>query len=55
FARLFHRDSKDGYLKDMPLVMKHLRQACKRYRDLGRLLKLLDELENRAVQVGYSF
>ena len=55
FARLFHRDGKDGYLKDMPLVMKHLRQACKRYRDLGRLLKLLDELENRAVQVGYSF
>ncbi|MBI5922850.1 MAG: phosphotransferase [Betaproteobacteria bacterium] len=55
FARLFHRDGKDGYLKDMPLVAKYLRQACNRYRELGPLLKLLDTLENRAVQVGYSF
>ena len=55
FARLYHRDGKDGYLKDMPLVAKYLRQACDRYRELGPLLKLLDTLENRAVQVGYSF
>ncbi|TRZ64503.1 MAG: aminoglycoside phosphotransferase [Rhodocyclaceae bacterium] len=55
FARLFHRDGKDGYLKDMPLVAKYLRLTCERYRGLGPLLKLLDELENRAVQVGYSF
>jgi len=55
FARLFHRDGKDGYLKDMPLVAKYLRHTCERYRGLGPLRKLLDELENRAVQVGYSF
>ena len=55
FARLCHRDGKDGYLKDMPLVAAYLRKTCNRYRALGPLLKLIDELENRAAQVGYSF
>ncbi len=55
FARLYHRDGKDGYLKDMPLVARHLRKTCERYRELGPLLKLLDQLENHAVQVGYTF
>jgi len=55
FARLYHRDGKDGYLKDMPLVMDYLRKACDRYRPLGPLLKLLDELENRQVQTGLTF
>jgi aminoglycoside/choline kinase family phosphotransferase len=44
FARLYHRDGKDGYLKDMPLVMDYLRAACARYIDLKPLLNLLDEL-----------
>jgi aminoglycoside/choline kinase family phosphotransferase len=55
FARLYHRDGKDGYLKDMPLVMDYLRRACERYIDLKPLLNLLDELEPRATQVGYTF
>jgi N-acetylmuramate 1-kinase len=55
FARLFHRDGKDGYLKDMPLVMQYLRKACERYIELGPLLKLLDELHGSEVQVGYTF
>ena len=55
FARLCHRDGKDGYLKDMPLVMTYLRKACERYSGLGPLLRLLDELENRQATVGYSF
>jgi hypothetical protein len=55
FARLFHRDGKDGYLRDMPLVAKYLRHACGRYRELTPLLRLLDQLENRQVQVGYTF
>lgn len=55
FARLYHRDGKDGYLKDMPLVAKYLRAACERYRELGPLLRLLDQLENRQAQVGYTF
>src|SRR2546429_9622480 len=31
FARLFHRDGKDGYLKEMPRGMRYLRGACARY------------------------
>jgi aminoglycoside/choline kinase family phosphotransferase len=48
FARLYHRDGKDGYLKDMPLVMGYLRRACERYIDLKPLLNLLMELEMQA-------
>lgn len=55
FARLYHRDGKDGYLKDMPLVMDYLRRACERYIELKPLLRLLDTLENRQAQVGYTF
>jgi N-acetylmuramate 1-kinase len=55
FARLYHRDGKDGYLKDMPLVLHYLRTACERYRALGPLLELLDELHDREQQVGYTF
>jgi len=55
FARLFHRDGKDGYLKDMPLVARYLRAACSRYAELAPLLRLLDRLENRQAQVGYTF
>ncbi len=56
FARLYHRDGKEGYLKDMPLVMNYLRKACERYVDLKPLLNLLDELEPQTgKQVGYTF
>jgi len=55
FARLFHRDGKDAYLPCMPRVMRYLRTACARYRELGGLLRLLDELEARPTSVGYTF
>jgi aminoglycoside/choline kinase family phosphotransferase len=55
FARLYHRDGKDGYLKDMPRVATYLRAACERYGELAPLLHLLDRLENRQAQVGYTF
>lgn len=55
FARLYHRDGKDGYLKDLPLVMDYVRRACKRYRDLTPLLRLLDQLDPEPVTVGYTF
>ena len=55
FARLFHRDGKSGYLKDMPLVMRYLRAACERYGELHPLLRLLDELESRPAPTGYTF
>lgn len=55
FARLFHRDGKSGYLKDMPLVMSYLRKACERYVDLHPLLGLLDQLEDRKPQTSHTF
>ena len=55
FARLYYRDGKEGYLKDLPLVMSYLRAACARYIDLKPLLELLDELEPLEKQVGYTF
>ena len=54
FARLHHRDGKAGYLQDMPLVMRYLRSACSRYRELSPLLALLDALEDRAPAVGFT-
>ena len=55
FARLYHRDSKDGYLKDLPRVMDYLRRACERYVDLKPLLHILDTLEKKQPVVGYTF
>ena len=54
FARLYHRDGKDGYLKDLPLVMAYLRAACARYIDLKPLLNLLDTLQPNS-SAGYTF
>ena len=50
FARLYHRDGKEGYLKDMPLVMGYLRSACERYIDLKPLLNILIELEQHVAK-----
>ena len=56
FARLYHRDGKEAYLNDMPLVMDYLRKACKRYRPLHPMIVLLDELEGKSDEdVGYGF
>ncbi|QAU35645.1 phosphotransferase [Janthinobacterium sp. 17J80-10] len=55
FARLYHRDGKDGYLKDLPLVMEYTRKAAARYRELIPLIRLLDVLEERGPRVGYTF
>ncbi len=55
FARLHHRDGKQAYLKDLPLVMSYLRAACVRYIDLKPLLNLLDVLEPNISKEGYRF
>ena len=56
FARLCHRDGKEAYLKDMPLVSGYLRKACSRYNELMPLIKLLDDLEGKAeAGAGYTF
>lgn len=55
FARLSHRDGKDAYLKDMPLVMDYLRRVCGRYLELRPMLKLLNTLEGQEEKAGYTF
>jgi len=54
FARLYHRDGKDGYLKDMPLVAHYLRRAVTRYDELAPLRKVLDLVENKITVLGYT-
>jgi hypothetical protein len=44
FARLAHRDGKRRYLDDIPLVMEYLLAACRRYRELAPLARLLEAL-----------
>ena len=53
FARLYHRDGKDGYLKDMPLVLHYLRKVCARYVELRPMLRLLDLLEGKVPRPKY--
>ncbi len=55
FARLWHRDGKDGYLKDMPSVFNYLHMAARRYNDLKPLARLLDMLAEDGVQTGLTF
>jgi len=55
FARLWHRDGKDGYLGDMPRVMGYLRGACRRYSALDPLARLLDSIEGRKPAAGDTF
>lgn len=55
FARLAHRDGKTGYLNDIPLVLEYVRKTAHRYLELIPLLRLLDEIENKTPQVGYTF
>lgn len=55
FARLSHRDGKDAYLKDMPLVMEYVRKTAHRYIELKPLIRLLESFEDKTPQVGYTF
>ena len=55
FARINYRDGKPHYLKDTPRFIGYARRVSARYRELAPFAKLLDELENRANAVGYTF
>lgn len=55
FARLHHRDGKDQYLGDLPLVLRHTRLVAGRYTAFKPLMRLLDQVEQRGAQVGYTF
>ncbi|MDG0023422.1 phosphotransferase [Trinickia sp. Y13] len=55
FARLHHRDGKPRYLTDLPRFVGYARKVCERYRPLAPFARLLDDLEDRSRQVGYTF
>ena len=55
FARLYHRDSKDGYLKDLPLVLRYARKVCERYGVFRPLAKLFAQLDTSEKRDGVSF
>jgi aminoglycoside/choline kinase family phosphotransferase len=42
FARLFHRDGKEGYLKDIPLVLEYAIATANRYIELKPLARILE-------------
>jgi aminoglycoside/choline kinase family phosphotransferase len=44
FARLNHRDSKPGYLADIPRTLGYVLEVSSRYRELASLQHLLVDL-----------
>lgn len=55
FARLWHRDGKERYLADIPLVLDYLLRAARRYGELAPLAHLLDQLHGRQAEVAHTF
>jgi aminoglycoside/choline kinase family phosphotransferase len=45
FSRLYLRDGKDGYLKDIPLTLKYTLDAASRYEETKELSYLLKEVQ----------
>jgi aminoglycoside/choline kinase family phosphotransferase len=47
FARLFHRDGKEGYLKDIPLVLEYAIATANRYIELKPLARILESTRSK--------
>ncbi len=45
FARLYLRDDKEGYLKDLPLVLRYVLEAGEKYEETRELTALLKEVK----------
>ncbi|NIP47324.1 MAG: phosphotransferase [Gammaproteobacteria bacterium] len=45
FCRLFYRDAKPDYLRDIPLTLRYLMAECERQPALAALRQLLDDLD----------
>ncbi len=45
FCRLYHRDGKSDYLRDIPLTLRYLMAECARQPELADLAKLLEDLD----------
>ena len=55
FARLTLRDGKPKYLADAPRFIAYIRATANRYRQLGPLLKMLDQIEGTEPVVGFAY
>ena len=55
FARLTLRDGKPKYLADAPRFLHYIRTTTDRYRELGPLCKLIDQIEGTEQAMGYAF
>ena len=55
FARITLRDGKPKYLADTPRFLDYIRTTTGRYRELGPLRKLIDQIEGTEETVGYAF
>ncbi len=55
FARITLRDGKPKYLADAPRFIAYMRATCARYRELGPLLRLIDQIEGTQAAQGYAF
>ena len=55
FCRLKYRDGKDKYIEDLPRFMNYARKTASRYVALKPLLSLLDTLDGKSAEVGYTF
>ncbi len=55
FARLTLRDGKPKYLADAPRFLHYIRTTTDRYRELGPLRKLIDQIEGTEAAMGYAF
>ena len=42
FARLYHRDGKDGYLNDIPLTLNYIIQVGKNYPEMSGLVDIIE-------------
>jgi N-acetylmuramate 1-kinase len=55
FARLTLRDGKPKYLADAPRFIHYIRTTANRYRELGPMLKVIDEIEGTENTTAWSF
>ena len=55
FARITLRDGKPRYLQDAPRFLDYIRTTTGRYRELGPLRRLIDQIEGTEEATGYAF
>jgi aminoglycoside/choline kinase family phosphotransferase len=55
FCRINYRDHKPHYMNDLPRFIGYARKVAGRYRPLAPFARLVDELDGRNADVGYTF